>query len=201
MSSECGYVAKSGVAPPQKCEKLGAGGQRQKESVEMSKISVTIDGYTYDIQVNLHQRSNSAMTVTVNGEELQVTVPDTGDPENMEWIIVGNRPYEIVVDRNLRWIKSYSGMHPLEIRDRETAVSRPMSRDGRVKAPIPGMVTRVLVEPGDQVKAGQPLLVLEAMKMENEIRAPRSGVVGELNVRQGQDVRLNTIMLEITDPI
>ncbi len=167
----------------------------------MSKINVTIDGYTYDVEVNLHQRVGSTLTVKVNGEELQVTVPDANHPEDMEWIIIGNRPYEIVVDRNLRWIKSYSGLHRLELRDREATMARPMSRDGRVKAPIPGLITRVLVEQGQMVEAGQPLLVLEAMKMENEIRAPRSGVVAELNVRPGQDVALNVLLAEITDPV
>lgn len=167
----------------------------------MSKISVTIDGHTYDVEVNLHQRAGSALTVKVNGEELQVIVPEMEDPDNMEWIIIDNRPYEIAIDRSLRWIKSYSGRHRLEVRDRETAVVRPMSRDGRVKAPIPGIITRVLVEPGQTVQAGQPILVLEAMKMENEIRAPRAGVVSELNVRQGQDVRLHSVIAEITDPL
>lgn len=164
----------------------------------MSKISVTIDGSTYDVEVDLNQRSGSALTVTVNGEPLQVTIPDPDHPENMEWIMIEHRPYEVVIDRQLRWIKSYTGLHTIEIRDRAVTVSRPRSSDGRVKAPIPGLINRILVNVDDHVEAGQSLLVLEAMKMENEIRAPRAGVVSAVHVKPGQDVRLGVLMMEIT---
>lgn len=54
--------------------------------------------------------------------------------------------------------------------------------DGRVKSPIPGLVAHIRVQVGDRVEAGQPILVLEAMKMENEIRAPVKGVVTAVHV-------------------
>jgi len=113
-------------------------------------------------------------------------------------VLVDNRPYEIVVDRDLRWIKAYSGLHQLEVRDLDAAVTRPVSSDGRVKAPIPGLITRVRVAEGDQVEAGQRLMVLEAMKMENEIIAPRSGFVRTLNVQAGQSVMLGEVLIDIT---
>jgi len=59
---------------------------------------------------------------------------------------------------------------------------------GTVKAPMPGLVVKVLVEPGDPVAAGQGLVVLEAMKMENEIKAAAAGVVESVAVSQGQAV-------------
>ena len=73
----------------------------------------------------------------------------------------------------------------------------PASGDGRVKAPIPGLISRVLVEPGATVSAGQPLVVLEAMKMENEIRAPFDGVVSALSVSVGQTVLGNQVLAEV----
>jgi biotin carboxyl carrier protein len=62
--------------------------------------------------------------------------------------------------------------------------------DGRqqVVAPMPGKVVRVLVEVGDKVEAGQGLLVVEAMKMQNEIRSPKGGTVERLHVKEGQPV-------------
>ncbi len=54
-----------------------------------------------------------------------------------------------------------------------------------------------MVEPGTKVEAGQSLLVLEAMKMENEIRSTRSGVVQQVSVKPGQSVALNDLLLEI----
>jgi biotin carboxyl carrier protein len=163
----------------------------------MSKISVTIDGISYAVELDLRQRVDASLTVVVDGEALQVTLPEPGVPAPAEWLLVDGRPYEITIDRNLRWITSPRGVHQLEIRDRETAVARPASADGRVKAPIPGQIARVLVEVGEQVETGQPLLVLEAMKMENQVRAPRSGTIGQLNVAAGQSVTLHALLAEI----
>jgi biotin carboxyl carrier protein len=115
----------------------------------------------------------------------------------VQLILVDGRPYEIVVDRNLQWIRSAHGVHHLEIHDLATPVARPASGDGRVKAPIPGLIAEVLVDAGAQVEAGQPLLLLEAMKMENQICAPRSGVVSQLNVAAGQNVALHALLAEI----
>jgi biotin carboxyl carrier protein len=65
-----------------------------------------------------------------------------------------------------------------------------LEAEGRqqVVAPMPGKVVRVLVEVGHKVEAGQGLLVVEAMKMQNEIRSPKSGTVERLHVKEGQPV-------------
>jgi|SRR5688572_6378617 len=65
----------------------------------------------------------------------------------------------------------------------------------RVVAPMPGKIVRVLVKTGDQVKAKQGLVVVEAMKMENELRAARDGRVRELSVAEGQSVEAGTVLL------
>jgi biotin carboxyl carrier protein len=57
-----------------------------------------------------------------------------------------------------------------------------------IAAPMPGKVVKILVKVGDAVAAGQPVAVVEAMKMENEIRAPRAGAVLKVHVREGQTV-------------
>ncbi len=66
---------------------------------------------------------------------------------------------------------------------------------GTVVAPMPGTVVQVAVNIGDNVAKGQTLLVLEAMKMENEIMAPTDGVVHELNVTQGVSVNAGDILV------
>ncbi len=60
--------------------------------------------------------------------------------------------------------------------------------DAEVKSVMPGVVKEVLVGPDESVSSGQPLLILEAMKMENEIRSPREGTVGTIHVEAGQAV-------------
>ncbi len=74
---------------------------------------------------------------------------------------------------------------------RRAVVVRSAARGGKViSAQMPGRVVRVLVAVGDTVKKGQPLLVLEAMKMENELKAAGDGLVAELYVAEGQAVDL-----------
>ena len=67
----------------------------------------------------------------------------------------------------------------------------------RVVSPMPGKIVRVLVKAGDQVIAKQGLVVVEAMKMENELRAARAGRVRELSVAEGQSVDAGTVLLVV----
>ena len=67
----------------------------------------------------------------------------------------------------------------------------------RITAPMPGKVVRVLVKPGDDVKARQGLVVVEAMKMENELRAARDGRVRDVAVAEGQSVDAGAVLLVV----
>jgi pyruvate carboxylase subunit B len=66
-----------------------------------------------------------------------------------------------------------------------------------VRAPMPGLVLRVLVEPGQEVQAGDGLVVLEAMKMENELRAQAPGTIAAIHAAPGDAVSKNALLLEI----
>jgi len=65
-----------------------------------------------------------------------------------------------------------------------------------VRAPMPGLVVRLLVEPGQHVEAGQGVAIVEAMKMENELKAAAAGVVARVSVSAGQPVEKGAIMIE-----
>ena len=67
----------------------------------------------------------------------------------------------------------------------------------RITAPMPGKIVRVLVKPGDEVKARQGLVVVEAMKMENELRAARDGRVRDVAVTEGQSVDAGALLLVV----
>ena len=67
----------------------------------------------------------------------------------------------------------------------------------RIVAPMPGKVVKVLVQPGNQVAARQGVVIVEAMKMENELRAPRAGTVSEVKVVEGSSVEAGAILLII----
>ncbi len=67
--------------------------------------------------------------------------------------------------------------------------TRTRHRDHSTEAPMPGLVLKILVKPGDVVKRGAPLVVLEAMKMEHPIVAPHDGVIGAVNCAEGEMVQ------------
>lgn len=162
----------------------------------MTRLLVTLDGLAYEVE--LDAVGGDTCNVTVNGEALAITVPQADATViDVEWVIVNGWPYEIAFDANLQWLKAYDGLHTVEVQDQNQRVARPRSGDGRVKAPIPGLISRVLVAPGESVTVGQPLVILEAMKMENEIRAPFDGVVGSVSATVGESVPRGTVLVEV----
>jgi len=71
-------------------------------------------------------------------------------------------------------------------------------RDGRVEAPMPGSIIELHVKEGDSVKAGAPMVVLESMKMHNEITAPVDGVVRSVNCKVGEQVSFGHVLVELS---
>ena len=165
----------------------------------MSKLTVTVDGQRFEIEMVLTPDCDQGCVIKVNGEDVTISIPESVAPDpSFEWMIINGRPYELTVDDHLNWLRAYSGIHAIDIQDREARVTRPRSGDGRIKAPIPGLVTRVLVKNGGQVRAEQPVIVLEAMKMENEIRAPFDGEVRSIAVSPGETVIRGAVLAEIS---
>lgn len=82
-------------------------------------------------------------------------------------------------------------------RQKKAGAGAAASGPQRVVAPMPGKVVRVLVKPGDEVKARQGLVVVEAMKMENELRAARDGRVRDVAVTEGQSVDAGAVLLTV----
>ena len=102
------------------------------------------------------------------------------------------------------WAVGYLGEHhEVEVIDERTRHIRSLTGAGQkgsgpttLKAPMPGLVVRVAVEAGAKVEAGSPLVVLEAMKMENELRATAAGVVKGVTVKAGQAVEKGQVLVE-----
>ena len=168
----------------------------------MNKLTVTIDDKTFEVEVAAALGSAGMFTVQMEGERLTVYVPDAATPADdgtdaVDWMIVDNRPYEMIFAPDLRSVQLEGMRHTIQVRDKETRGARPVSGDGRIKAPIPGLIARLNVEAGQAVEVGQTVVVLEAMKMENEIRASKPGVVHLVHVKPGQTVVLNEALVEI----
>ena len=69
---------------------------------------------------------------------------------------------------------------------------------GEIHALIPGLVSRLFVKPGDKVEIGQKLLILEAMKMENEIDSPISGTIGNIYIKASDKVKKGELIMKVT---
>ena len=165
----------------------------------MSQLTVTVDNRKFEIELALSPQCGQECMVVVDGREIPVTLPDLHESAAaLEWMIIGGRPYELTVDKDLRWLKDYCGLHKIEILDQEAKTRRPVSGDGRIKAPIPGLISRVLVAEGEKAQANQTLFILEAMKMENEIRAPFDGTIRSVSVTPGQTVAQNDVLATLT---
>lgn len=165
----------------------------------MRRMTVTIDGQAFEVELEPAAAGwPSTFVVRVDGEPARVMIPGLDEQtEGFLTLVVDDRPYELSFDRDLRTVTDYSGPHEIRLREPEAAGIRLLGKSGPVRAPIPGLITQVLVEAGQAVEAGQPLLVLEAMKMQNEVRAPAAGMVKTVPVQAGQTVARNDLLVEI----
>lgn len=100
-------------------------------------------------------------------------------------------------------VKVNNTIYNLELKDRFDLLLEKMGMNNAasgklnvVKAPMPGLILDLRIQAGDQVKAGDPLLVLEAMKMENVLKAPGEGTVKELKVKKGDSVEKGQVLIQ-----
>jgi len=136
----------------------------------------TIDGNRLEADAALV--SPGIYSILINGRAFDVRVEPAGKELRA---ITGGREFRIVVQDEREWRRKRGGAVEAEGRQ-------------QVAAPMPGKIVRLLVKAGDSVQAGQGLLVVEAMKMQNEIRAPKSGTIDRLCVIEGQTVNAGEVV-------
>lgn len=109
---------------------------------------------------------------------------------------------EVKPEEKVFVIKVNNTVFSISVRDKYDDLLREMGIDvhsgpkvNNIKAPMPGMVLNVMVENGQEIKKGDPILVLEAMKMENILKSPSDGIVKKIHVAKGDKVEKNQIMV------
>lgn len=126
--------------------------------------------------------SPGVYSILLHGESFEVRIEKIGS--ELRAIALG-REYKIAIRDPREWNRNRGGTAEAEGRQ-------------QVTAPMPGKVVRILVATGDQVQAGQGLMVVEAMKMQNEIRTPKSGKIERLSVTEGQTVNAGEVVAVVS---
>jgi biotin carboxyl carrier protein len=164
------------------------------------KLEIALDGKTHQVELaeigeRLRCIVNGAplaadavevapgvYSILINGESLEARVEPDGRGLRLT---VANREWQAEIRDPREWRRNRSGAAEAEGRQ-------------LVLAPMPGKIVRVLVGAGDAVEAKQGLMVVEAMKMQNEIRSPKSGTVERLLVNEGQTVNAGEVLAIIS---
>jgi pyruvate carboxylase subunit B len=152
--------------------------------IDVSGAHVTVDGERLEAHLAavpgtpLHHLLLAGRSWTVAAQPLMEEGGGAEGQAPLHWALgaAGERFEVEVVDERTREIRALTGQ------------ARAPASGGLVKAPMPGLVVRVQVATGQRVETGAGLVVVEAMKMENELRAPRPGVVETVHVTAGQAV-------------
>ncbi len=137
-----------------------------------------------ECQAQLAEVEPGVFSVLLNGRSYEAHA-ERGDEHGNEcaWISVRGRRFRIAITDPRRWTQSRAAARG---HDRETIV-----------ASMPGKIVRVLVQPGETVAAGQGVIVIEAMKMQNEMKARRAGRVAMVPVCEGETVAAGAILATI----
>lgn len=151
--------------------------------VEVRGDTVAVDGEEFPVTI---ARGDAYDTVTAGAVSYRVALPAEGERESGMGIEVDHRPFTLEYEGRL----GGGPARPPAKASGGAAASAPAvsNAPGGVAAQLSGKVLRIDVRAGDTVEAGQLLLVLEAMKMENEINAPKAGTVQEVLVSEGEQV-------------
>ena len=150
-------------------------------------------------------RTGGAFAVTVDGNTRHVDAARI-DAQTLSLLVdtMSRKSYDIVAMPDPvpgQWTV-YVGATPVTValngrRRRQKAGGPAASGPQRVVAPMPGKVVKILVQAGEAVRARQPLVVVEAMKMENELRAGRDGTVADIHAQEGASVDAGALLVVI----
>jgi acetyl/propionyl-CoA carboxylase alpha subunit len=139
------------------------------------RYSVTVEGRTMDVEVQETSTGFVDLVIDGSSHEAGVLAREGGCS-----VLLEGRTLDVLLEEG--------GAAPATAR-------RPDGRTARITAPMPGRLLKVLVETGQEVTEGQGLVVMEAMKMENELRAPRAGRVKELPALDRQAVESGALLV------
>lgn len=164
------------------------------------KYQTIVNGQTFDVEINEDGR------ILVNGEERVVDFRELRRGE-LYSALLDHRSFEAVIEErdDLYHVLMAGDLYEVKVTDErsrrlEGAFMAFGDSGGEVsiRAPMPGLIVRVPVTEGQTVAKGETVVILESMKMENELKSPRDGTVHRVNVGVGDSVEQNRVLVTIT---
>ena len=161
------------------------------------KYTAIINEKPYEVEIGTNN------TVLINGAPHSIDFRGI-DGEALYSLLLDNLSWEVLVERtgDQYRVLIEGEQHVVEVQDERTrklakAAAKTVAATGdiAIKAPMPGLVRGVNVNIGDSVAAKQSVVILEAMKMQNELRAPRAGTVKEIRVKEGDKVEQGQVLM------
>ncbi|NLE76079.1 MAG: biotin/lipoyl-binding protein [Chloroflexi bacterium] len=158
----------------------------------VKRFALTMDGQKYEIEWQDGR-------VVIDGQSFPVEFPEDGV------VLLDGRRYTVQLSPGQAVVDGIAHQAEAEGLDASAAAAGPAPRSaptpegaGVIKAIMPGKIVQVLVEQGQEVAADQVICVLEAMKMQNELRTPTAGTVAELRVTVGQSVGMGEVLAVVS---
>jgi biotin carboxyl carrier protein len=144
---------------------------------------VTIDGAT--VHVDAARSGKTIYSIIEDGKQFEVIIDETGA-----------HGFDVLVGGQLLHLQAFDERSRLLANTAKASASGPQ----RVEAEMPGKVVKIAVAAGSEVQEGQGIVILEAMKMENEIKSPIDGVIKEMGVTEGQTVESGALLFVVEPP-
>jgi glutaconyl-CoA/methylmalonyl-CoA decarboxylase subunit gamma len=154
-----------------------------KSQNQLNQFSIKVNGVNHSVEIKEFYTNGSIKTLIVDKQVIPVEILKQADgfPRT---VILNGLPFDIEIEK----VKTSSIS--------KKQVDRKIS--GEIKSGLPGQIHFILVKPGDAVQEGQPVVILESMKMENEILSPKNGIVADVEVSVGQIVKKNDLIMRLT---
>jgi biotin carboxyl carrier protein len=152
---------------------------------------VVVDNKTHQVELT---RGEKTWQCKVDGEKMEIDAELTA--RDVLSVLVGGKAYEVKRERSLQGelhMVIGSARYAVDVQDPRSlktrrAVAGAEAGPQKIKAPMPGKIVRIMVAEGDEVKSGQGVIVMEAMKMQNEMKSPKDGKVQKIVASEGSAV-------------
>jgi len=163
------------------------------------KYIATVEGKQFVVEVVDEKH------ITVDGKVYEIDFESVSGQPVYSLIVDGRSHESYIYQGEENWEDLLLGrLYPVTVEDEREKRLRAAAGGGvaetgefHLRAPMPGLVVAILVAEGQEIKKGQVILILESMKMQNELKAPRDGTIGRIRVKTGESVEQKQTLLSV----